>query len=1211
MGLPALVDNNRVTLSEVINETAPKFTHLSIATGYWDLPGTLEILDSIENYQSIRLVIGLEPISSRNQAFVNLNLEDDNQFPDSDIEIDLIEQSKDKNTALLRDAAKRLKNLIKSGVLEVKVFKKPRLHAKAYIFNNLDVTDGVGIVGSSNFTKAGLTANSELNAIEEDIRIIDFRPSHPNQGNGHLSWFNSIWNDKEAQDWTGEFNKIIESSPVGDLTFGPYEIYIKTLMEIYEDELKLPEELGKDLQDVLYDFQNRNAGILINKLNRIGLAMLADSVGLGKTITAGAVIKHYLTLDERTNVLVIAPAALKQQWIDDLSRVLDIEKNEGAFDIVSQQDVNALRKIIDHYNKEWRKTKFIDLIVIDEAHNLRSQSGIRHEVTLDLLQQHPDAKVLLLTATPINNSLLDIANQIQLGSKGKRNSVTVTYTRPNGKEKERIDFFVALDRIQKSIKKAQKRNQNVVSILTNAKETIHEGLRHYLVRSTRQGVEAEGGIVSKEGHKTSFPVSIVNSINYQYQDNLENLVFESFEKLVDSTFEGIDTRYLNLLTLSNFTQQTSHPLDFLKVAPSLNKEDLNRRFGNKVANSDNDLVMSKPVKNLIHNFLQSIYLLGFTPYRINVYLHEYYNKSIEEINSIENQPPNLKIQMAVHNILQINWLKRLESSSSALLQSIKNYQKRLDLFEKYLDRGFLVSLSDIDTLESEYGEDLDLAFSDYEDYLNQINQLAESGSDKDIKSFGIEKRVADPKKYNLEALRKDLDRDKRIISSVQKLLEEVVRPEHDPKLHAFKDYIANHLGKEHGKKVLVFSFFTDTIDYLQKHLPGMMHKVNPGFEKESAFLHGQSNSVENLVGRFSPNSKKYSIKPNEQEINFLFSTDILSEGQNLQDAGILINYDLHWNPVRMIQRNGRINRLGSAYDSVLIGNMRPSSHLDLYLKLVNRLENKIQTIKYSVGLDQGVLHGDDVNPINFIENYYERGELPEIDDDLLAHVDKHIVALRQFIVKYKNNPRYVDSIKNIPPGKWNYLSKSSNYKHGTIALMKTKSEALESKTSIDNSMFFEIDTHSDEYVTAYVDYAKALDYIEAKPEDNSRLTDNIQVDRYRVFRRANAEARRQASNPETEYNLTPSMEKAVIYMLGHMEKETDVRRIIQQGITDIRIEKRLEKNLRKVLKETKEKGTQLPNTIREFKEIIHLAEKNISEEKVIKSVEGILYYVEQ
>lgn len=313
----------------------------------------------------------------------------------------------------------------------------------------------------------------------------------------------------------------------------------------------------------------------------------------------------------------------------------------------------------------------------------------------------------------------------------------------------------------------------------------------------------------------------------------------------------------------------------------------------------------------------------------------------------------------------------------------------------------------------------------------------------------------------------------------------------------------------------------------------------------------------------------------------------------------------------MIQRNGRINRLGSAYDSVLIGNMRPSSHLDLYLKLVNRLENKIQTIKYSVGLDQGVLHGDDVNPINFIENYYERGELPEIDDDLLAHVDKHIVALRQFIVKYKDNPEYIDSIKNIPPGKWNYLSKSSNYKHGAIALMKTKSEALESKISIDNSMFFEIDTHSDEYVTAYIDYAKALDYIEAKAEDNNRLTDNIQVDRYRVFRRANAEARRQASNPETEYNLTPSMEKAVIYMLGHMEKETDVRRIIQQGITDIRIQKRLEKNLRKVLKETKEKGTQLPNTIREFKEIIHLAEKNISEEKVIKSVEGILYYVEQ
>jgi hypothetical protein len=312
----------------------------------------------------------------------------------------------------------------------------------------------------------------------------------------------------------------------------------------------------------------------------------------------------------------------------------------------------------------------------------------------------------------------------------------------------------------------------------------------------------------------------------------------------------------------------------------------------------------------------------------------------------------------------------------------------------------------------------------------------------------------------------------------------------------------------------------------------------------------------------------------------------------------------------MIQRNGRINRLGSTFSEVLIGNMRPNENLDSYLKLLNRLENKIKTIRNSVGLDQPVLNEKDVNPINFIERYYERGEIPEVDDDLLAHIDEHVLALRKFISDHRNNPEEVARVRNISIGKWNYLSKTSSFKNGALGLMKSKSESVESKSIIENTMFVEVNTHDDEYITTYMDYAKALNVIKAVPEDNKKNTDLITFDRLKVYNRAVAEARRQVNNPQDFFTLKPSQEKAVSYMLEHVDDNLDIRGTLRHGITDIRIEKRLTANLNRILKETKEKGVQLPDTVKEFKIILNQARKNISEAKEIKSVEGILFYAE-
>jgi ATP:corrinoid adenosyltransferase len=445
--------------------------------------------------------------------------------------------------------------------------------------------------------------------------------------------------------------------------------------------------------------------------------MLADSVGLGKTITAGAVIKHYLDTKENCNVLVIAPAALKKQWIDDLANIVEVDQVTGDYTIISQQDYNAIIDLKQKYDEKHRLMRKIDLIVIDEAHNLRTPTGVRFQAILDLLQQHPNSKILLLTATPINNSIIDIANQLKLASKGRRTFVNVPYSTPENKEIEMLDYFVALDRIQTYIRLREKRGENIDQLLDFFKPTIHSGLRHFLVRSTRQGVQAEGSLKNKNGEKITFPKSIVSNLNYNFNDDLTSRISELIDLDITKTFEGNNPRTLNLNFFSEITQQTSHPLDILNHFKKDNNY-LKEKFKIKDSTFEKygNLLHDKSKINTIENIVQVIFMLGFVSYKPYMYDSKYYNKSLSDLEKLENFPINIKIQLSVHNIMHVTWLKRLESSGYALYKSVLNYSKRLELFEKYLSKNLIVNQSDADLLESDYGdgEDLDRAFDDYD-----------------------------------------------------------------------------------------------------------------------------------------------------------------------------------------------------------------------------------------------------------------------------------------------------------------------------------------------------------------------------------------------------------------------------------------------------------------------------------------------------------------
>jgi hypothetical protein len=481
-----------------------------------------------------------------------------------------------------------------------------------------------------------------------------------------------------------------------------------------------------------------------------------------------------------------------------------------------------------------------------------------------------------------------------------------------------------------------------------------------LVRTTRRGIEQEGGLIGNDGNVRRFPVSEVKPSPYSFSDNLGSSVNNVINNNIN-VFSGKDPRTLDVDSLLEQTQRTKHPLDLITGIETTDEE---------------------YTGNVFVNVFQVLLLLGFSPYRSETYQHRFYGKTPDDIKQFKLPPEQsftLQSQMSVHNMLRVTLLKRLESSQYALRKSLENYQEKLNYFASKLDEGYIIKFKDIQAIQSVFGDDLER--------VADHNVNAEQDDQIDI-------TPADTEKYNVQALKEDIQKDQQLLS----VLIEVCRAleDNDDKLNSFSELLTKIVSEQKaGKKVLVFSYYADTIKYLSEKLPSLMS--TPDFGQKSAFLTGETKSqAEEIVNRFSPKSKTGKELAEDQQIDYLFATDVLSEGQNLQDCGTLINFDLHWNPVRMIQRNGRINRLGSEHPNVYIYNMHPETNLESYLKLVSRLEQKIDRIKFTVGTDQSVL-GETENPIEYIDEIEEAEKSDERENAVLDLIQNQLDQIRRYL----------------------------------------------------------------------------------------------------------------------------------------------------------------------------------------------------------------------
>jgi len=1132
--IPKIIDNRRKKLLDCLIDASGDHDELSIATGYWDLKGTKLLLPHIKNYKKIRILIGRELLIPRHQLN---DIEAD--YPDRDIFEDLQVLKPDSE---LKPTIIELKKLIESGVLEVKVFKKTFLHAKCYIFGSFNSKHAVGVIGSSNFTENGLTTNFELNAGEGDHRIVQFHPTHEEHENGHLSWFEDAWNDEGCVEWTGKFEELIDTSVHGELLFSPYEMYIKTLDYMYGDLLKNDREITHLSSKKLQDFQERSVKQIMWRLEKNGVAMLADSVGLGKTITAIGVIKQY----SGKRVVVIAPKSLVGQWNTEIAK----ERLLGIT-IISLQNRNEIEE-------EQKKDKYlpVSLFVIDESHNLRSQSSKRFDQIKEWVINNENADTLLLTATPVNNSIDDLTNQILIGTRGEQDLLKVNVRNSEGVVKSR-SFFDALAEIKKKISQNRAQGNDMKPIYEEARQIIDPILREFVIRNTRQSIEKEleGKGLDIDGKSYKFPKIKVSNIDF----------FSGSYGGISLTSPINPIERCSVDFIQSTTDKLEHPL-----------RQLEEWKNQELDTSD---------KSAIYRLYQYILTLSFVPYRTAMYDHKVYGKTLEELRSIkfkDETTKNLRLQLSMYGLLRIVLLKRFESSAFALLSSVKKYQKRLKAFEEIFNsKKILLNLSEIDNILEEFGEDsldeLDLTDDDV------IRRAEESGT-----------KVSD-KTHDIKAISEDIASERRILDSIVELAE--LFNKDDKKLEAFKNLISELSQNEPYKKILVFSFFSDTVSYLKESLQDKTVFTSTN----SAFVSGKDRT--NALGsadRFSPIARDGQEKVSKEgELTYLFSTDVLAEGQNLQDCGLLINYDLHWNPVRMIQRNGRINRLGSPHSEIEVKNIVPHKELEQFLGLVSKLQDKISLIQATIGSDSSVL-GEEINPIDYKGIYDQDSSLAtqeylrlEQEADVFTD-DQYIADLKDF---YDNAAGSIlTAIDKIPLKKWGIVDHQKILK-SPEAIVFTRIEFTNGK---DQFTFYRNTSKANAIDVLLTGEALQL----LRSTDKKRALDRISLNRsqqFDVVEKNGPQITRYERDPE---RLTPSqvslMEEARVADWSADDRQRLESLLTTRNVFQSRLARKLTKEIREVIKEGKQ--SKVPEVLNKIKDLLPPEPK---EQVKVKSIHPI------
>ena len=916
-----LIDNSSDTLSMqqylkrcILAEGVDK---IQIATGYWDIPGMTLVLNELKSFlereeTSFELLIGKDP-------YVYTSMIKNPKYKDATYPYDFI-RTDIHDLEIKEEYEDVIKLLLKYGgssKIQIRIYTKNSkeedefLHSKCYIFSGS--SHSFGIVGSSNFTKKGLLGNAELNYLETDPARITARPTHGSNAKGHICWFEEKW--KLSKEWTQEFlEQIIKKSPIYiDIQkntaqeFSPYEQYIKLLQLQFGDVVD--KNLGQEIESYLppkvhkLDYQIEAVKRCISIMHEHGGFMLADVVGLGKTIIGTLIIKRFLSVPENDGrerkVLIITPPAIQSGWKKTIA-MFDKDSDEKIAPYIDFITTGRIANVTEE--DDWEENdddsadsgefvgtlqdKNYGFIVIDESHKFRNSTTFMYRSLDELIIKIGSNTgvypyIGLLSATPQNNRPNDLKNQIYLFERN-RNDSTLKKAESGNIEKFFADVNREYDLLinNRSNITEEERKQRLEAVSKKLRDCV---LSDILERRTRTDVEKYYK-EDMESQGLVFPKIVgPNTLKYIMDDELAQLFSDTMTIIAPNQNE-------RLLTNEWLKYSRYRAIEYF-VDPANEKKHTGR--GNRGVN-------------------------------------------------------DVARQMAT--IMQILLVKRLESSFTAFTQSLFNLRRYTENMIRMWENNTIFVCPQINV-----NQELDyeaktkkrggkVSFNDcVEEIRVKIQKLTNQGRNERGQNAEYERNDFKEEYYS------QLKEDHNLISN---LCDRWAKNSQDPKFDAFKENIKPELfnpEKNTSGKLVIFSEAIDTVQALARAVKAKGYKplVITAANRDEMEKTIEENFDANYEGEW------------KDEYNVIITTEVLAEGVNLHRANVILNYDTPWNSTRLMQRIGRVNRIGSKEPFVYVYNFMPSAEGDAQIELVRKAHTKLQSFHILFGEDSKIFSDEE------------------------------------------------------------------------------------------------------------------------------------------------------------------------------------------------------------------------------------------------------------
>jgi SNF2 family DNA or RNA helicase len=780
--------------------------------------------------------------------------------------------------------------------------------------------------------------------------------------------FDTVWRDKDKlQDVTGQvidnITTAYNENPADFLYFFTlYNIFSAFLEDISEDVL--PNEATgfkqSKIWDMLYAFQKDAALAIINKLEQYNGCILADSVGLGKTFTALAVIKYYE--NRNRSVLVLCPRKLNDNWrtFRENYRNNPIAADRLRYDVLCHTDLLRERGISGNIDLEKIVWENYDLVVIDESHNFRNGGLVYGEDKRDnrynvlmkkVIRAGVKTKVLMLSATPVNNRFADLRNQLALSYEGSPALIN-----------EKLNTSKPIDEI---FRKAQK--------------VFNQW--------------------SKQKPERRTTASLLKALDFDFFDVLDSVTIARSRKHIE--------KYYDMTEIGKFPER----LKPVSLRPDLTG--LNEAL----------------TYNKIYAKLMNLNLAVYIP--TDFLLKSAAEKYIDDNVNIDRAGLNRSgREYGIRRLMGINLLKRLESSVYAFLLTLNRIR---DLMER--------TIATIDSYNNDGNSIIETAELPDDDSFDADDQ----NTDFFIGGKGIKIDLAD---MDYISWRRELQKDADTLGSLVLLVRDIT-PEHDEKLQTLLRLITDKIERPingSNRKILIFSAFSDTTEYLYDTVSVF---VKERFGLDTAMVTGSVDgkttipkfraTLNNILTCFSPRSKdKHLLMPDEgAEIDVLVGTDCISEGQNLQDCDYCVNYDIHWNPVRIIQRFGRIDRIGSKNEVIQLVNFWPNVTLDEYINLKSRVETRMRiSVMTSTG-DDDPINAEEKGDLEYRKTQLERLKNEVVDiEEMQNSISIMDLGLNEFRLDLLDYTKTHGGLDKTPFGLHAVVPASGEYPPGVVYVLK-------------------------------------------------------------------------------------------------------------------------------------------------------------------------------